>query len=198
MELGESGSGQINIVTKAGTTCLHGTAYEFLLETSADAHSFNESPAGNSQQNNFGGALGGRPERSYSSSLRGAAPFQPTRWWGRCRRKKRHPRYRPAGKDFNPFSSHVGANGGTVRDPFPGNKIPQNLLYPWRRRYRHHARGPTRWTRARCLWMAPGGGGRGERFEQSVDRAMNTTSPLYPPVDREHRGTTPHADSGTP
>ena len=31
---------------------------------------------------------------------------------------------------FNPFSSHVSASGGTVRDPFPGNQIPQSLLNP--------------------------------------------------------------------
>lgn len=59
-ELGGAGGGQVNIVTKAGTSQLHGTAYEYLRNGAMDAHSFNEMPGGKFLvQNNFGAALGG-------------------------------------------------------------------------------------------------------------------------------------------
>jgi len=59
-ELGGSGGGQINIITRQGTTEFHGTVYEFLRNNALDARTWNEMP-GNSHlvQNDFGGAVGG-------------------------------------------------------------------------------------------------------------------------------------------
>ncbi len=59
-EMGGAGGGQINIVTRSGSSRFHGTAYEFLRNGAMDAHSFNE--MGNLNflvQNNFGASLGG-------------------------------------------------------------------------------------------------------------------------------------------
>jgi Carboxypeptidase regulatory-like domain len=59
-DMGGAGGGQINIVTRSGTSNLHGTAYEYLRNGAMDAHSFNQ--MGNSNflvQNNFGAAIGG-------------------------------------------------------------------------------------------------------------------------------------------
>ncbi|HEY3629030.1 MAG TPA: carboxypeptidase regulatory-like domain-containing protein [Terracidiphilus sp.] len=59
-EMGGAGGGQVNIVTRAGTGTLHGTAYEFLRNGAMDAHSFNEMSSGNFLvQNNFGASIGG-------------------------------------------------------------------------------------------------------------------------------------------
>ncbi|HWT66529.1 MAG TPA: carboxypeptidase regulatory-like domain-containing protein [Terracidiphilus sp.] len=59
-DMGGAGGGQINIVTRSGTSRLHGTAYEFLRNGAMDAHSFNQMGDGNFLiQNNFGGSVGG-------------------------------------------------------------------------------------------------------------------------------------------
>jgi hypothetical protein len=59
-EMGGAGGGQINIVTRSGSSHFHGTAYEFLRNGAMDAHSFNEMSSGNFLvQNNFGASLGG-------------------------------------------------------------------------------------------------------------------------------------------
>jgi hypothetical protein len=59
-DMGGAGGGQINIVTRSGTSRLHGTAYEFLRNGAMDAHSFNQMGNGNFLiQNNFGGSVGG-------------------------------------------------------------------------------------------------------------------------------------------
>jgi len=59
-DMGGAGGGQVNVVTRSGTSTFHGTAYEYLRNGALDAHSFND--MGGSKhlvQNNFGGAVGG-------------------------------------------------------------------------------------------------------------------------------------------
>jgi hypothetical protein len=59
-EMGGAGGGQINIVTRSGSSRLHGTAYEFLRNGAMDARSFDQMSSNNFLvQNNFGAALGG-------------------------------------------------------------------------------------------------------------------------------------------
>ena len=59
-DMGGAGGGQINIVTRSGTSSFHGTAYEFLRNGSLDAHSFNQMGGSNFLvQNNFGASFGG-------------------------------------------------------------------------------------------------------------------------------------------
>ena len=59
-EMGGAGGGQINIVTRSGTSQLHGTAYEYLRNGAMDARTFAQMTSNNFLvQNNFGAALGG-------------------------------------------------------------------------------------------------------------------------------------------
>lgn len=59
-DMGGAGGGQINIVTRSGSSHFHGTLYEFLRNGDMDAHSFNQMGTSNFLvQNNFGGSLGG-------------------------------------------------------------------------------------------------------------------------------------------
>ena len=59
-DMGGAGGGQINIVTRSGSSHFHGTAYEFLRNGDMDAHSFNQMGTSNFLvQNNFGASLGG-------------------------------------------------------------------------------------------------------------------------------------------
>ncbi len=59
-DMGGAGGGQINIVTRSGSSHLHGTAYEFLRNGAMDAHSFNQMGSSNFLiQNNFGASVGG-------------------------------------------------------------------------------------------------------------------------------------------
>jgi hypothetical protein len=59
-EMGGAGGGQVNIITKAGTSQLHGTAYEYLRNGALDARTWDEMPGTTFLvQHNFGGSLGG-------------------------------------------------------------------------------------------------------------------------------------------
>lgn len=58
-DMGGAGGGQINIVTRSGTSQFHGTVYEFLRNGAMDAATFASMGNKHLVQNDFGGALGG-------------------------------------------------------------------------------------------------------------------------------------------
>ena len=132
-ELGGAGGGQINIVTKGGTSQLHGTAYEFLRNGSMDSHTFNDNGVKFLVQNNFGASIGGPfpgKKTFYFANYEGLREVRadtsvetvPTDL-------EAAGNFSQSGVNiFNPFSSHTGPNGGIVRDAFPNNQIPQSLL----------------------------------------------------------------------
>ena len=58
-DMGGAGGGQINIVTRSGTSTYHGTAYEFLRNGAMDASPFESMGNNHLVQNNFGASFGG-------------------------------------------------------------------------------------------------------------------------------------------
>ena len=146
-EMGGAGGGQINIATRTGTNEFHGTAYEFLRNNVFDARAFNEMDSSSHLvRNNFGASLGG--------PLRGKRSFFFVNYEGLRHTQSMAvidtvPTADEVSGDFsmtgvtiyNPFSSHpnpsfdatkpIGPNNPQViRDPFPGNVIPQSLIDP--------------------------------------------------------------------
>src|SRR5206468_10371080 len=145
-EMGGAGGGQINIVTRAGTSQLHGTAYEFLRNGALDAHTFNDMGSKFLVQNNFGGSLGGpiiHDKTFFFANYEGLRLSRadtmietvPTEMETRGN-------FSLSGLTiYNPFSAHPNPNFDStkpisktnpqiIRDPFPGNVIPSNLISP--------------------------------------------------------------------
>jgi Carboxypeptidase regulatory-like domain len=58
-EYGEFSGGQISVITKSGTNRFHGSAFEFLRNTSLDARNYFSPTRGVFRQNQFGGTFGG-------------------------------------------------------------------------------------------------------------------------------------------
>ncbi|MGD0445995.1 MAG: carboxypeptidase regulatory-like domain-containing protein [Edaphobacter sp.] len=58
-EYGEFSGGQITVITKSGTNRFHGSAFEFLRNTSLDARNYFSPTRGVFRQNQFGGTIGG-------------------------------------------------------------------------------------------------------------------------------------------
>lgn len=145
-DMGGAGGGQINIVTRSGTSQYHGTFYDFLRNGALDAHTFNAMGSNHLVQNNFGGSLGG--------PLKGKKTFFFVNYEGLRLTQTMTmidtvPTALEASGNFsqsgttiyNPFSAHNNPNYNPnlpvnatnpkiIRDPFPGNVIPANLINP--------------------------------------------------------------------
>src|SRR5258708_1040472 len=144
-EMGGAGGGQINIVSRTGTNEFHGTAYEFLRNNVLDARAFNQMDSSNHLvRNNFGGSLGGpiiRNKAFFFVNYEGLRLTQSDTMIDTV------PTADEIDGDFsmsgatiyNPFSSHANpnfdstkpvspSNPQVIRDPIPGNVIPENLI----------------------------------------------------------------------
>jgi hypothetical protein len=147
-EMGGAGGGQVNIVTRTGTNEFHGTVYEFVRNDALDARTFNEmgEESQHLNRNNFGASFGG-PIRKNGSFF--FVNYEGLRLTQAMSMTQTVPTMEEIGGDFsmsgttiyNPFSSRpnpafdptrpVGpSNPQVIRDPFPGNMIPENLISP--------------------------------------------------------------------
>jgi hypothetical protein len=146
-EMGGAGGGQVNIITRQGTNRLHGTLYEFLRNDALDARTWNEMPGATYlRQNNFGASLGGP---LFGKKTFFFANYEAYRQAMAQTIFDTVPTEAEAKGDFsdsgvsifNPSSSHANpnfdpsrpvspANPQVIRDPFPGNVIPSQLLNP--------------------------------------------------------------------
>ena len=145
-EMGGAGGGQINIVTRSGSNQFHGTAYEFLRNGALDAHTFNDMGSNFLVRNNFGGSLGGpiiRNKTFFFVNYEGLRLSQeqtmiqtvPTEM-------ETMGDFSMSGlKIYNPFTARPNPNFDStkpisptnpqiIRDPFPNNIIPENLINP--------------------------------------------------------------------
>jgi len=146
-EMGGAGGGQINIATRTGTNEFHGTAYEFLRNDIFDARAFNDMDSSSHLvRNNFGASLGGPIKRNKSFFF---FNYEGLRHTKSMTMVDTVPTADEVMGDFsmagvtiyNPFSARPNptfdptkpispANPQVIRDPFPGNVIPQNLIDP--------------------------------------------------------------------
>ncbi len=146
-ELGGAGGGQINIVTRGGTSHMHGTAYEYMRNNAMDARNYNEMPGGDFLvQHNFGGSLGGPLVCGKTFFF---ANYEGFRMSDKMTMIDTVPTPQESGGDFsmagtnifNPNAAHANpgynpakptspSNPQIIRDPFANNLIPAALLSP--------------------------------------------------------------------
>jgi len=147
-EFGGVAGGIINVVTKSGTNTLHGSVWEFLRNEKMDARNYFSPTRNPLRQNQFGVATGGPvvlPHNLYNGKnhtffffayegfRQSQAPQTIVRGPTAAELKGDFSALLQQGiQIYNPFSTRPDPlhAGEFVRDPFPGNIIPQNLLSP--------------------------------------------------------------------
>jgi hypothetical protein len=153
-EYGHTGGGVLNVVLKSGTNTHHITAWEFMRRTSLDANTFQnnaiKAPRPNHYLDQYGwmfegplhipGLLrkDGPVKLFYLGTYEGYREGTPNPL------TLSYPEPEMRNGDFskltnsvgqkvviyNPFDSTLDSNGNAVRQPFPNNVIPQNLINP--------------------------------------------------------------------
>lgn len=153
-QYGRSGGGHVSTTIKSGTNEWHGTLFEFWRNRVLDANSFQSNRVGAARgfrnQHQFGGTAGGfiRKNKDYIfgsfEGWREVVPFPSVASVPPVAvRNGDFSNYVIPGQTgpinvYDPLTSRqcgtevtcANAGGGYVRDPFPGNRIPQNRMSP--------------------------------------------------------------------
>ena len=134
-EFGGVTGGVVNVVTKGGGNDTTGSLWSFHRNDNLDARgTFLEDRAALAQ-NMFGATVGGaivRNKTFYFAAFQGFTNRTPSN------RNYRSPTAANRSGDlseearqiFDPYSNRTGPDGSAVRDPFPGNLIPQSRIDP--------------------------------------------------------------------
>jgi hypothetical protein len=145
-EMGGAGGGQINIITRAGTSRYHGAAYEYLRNSALDARTWDEMPGTTHLvQHNFGGSLGGpvygkktffflnyegyRQTQAMTSISTVPTAEEGSGDFSQSGVNIFDPASGQPNPNYNPSLPVSTANPLTIRSQFPGNVIPANRLY---------------------------------------------------------------------
>jgi hypothetical protein len=140
-EFGGVLGGVINVVTKSGTNQLHGSAWEYLRNNALDARNTFQSSVTPYRQNQFGAAAGGPVWIPKLYNGRNKTFFFGAYEGIRFTQASNNYLHLPTDAElsgnlsgepqaFNPLTTRPDpANPGSfIRDPFPNNQIPANLI----------------------------------------------------------------------
>ena len=144
-EYGQTGGAVVNMVTRSGANNFHGTGYYFLRDDALNANDWFSNRAGRPlpafRRDQYGGVLGGpiirnktfffggyeytKQESPTSSTITVPTALQ--------REGDFSQTFNAAGKlvtIYNPFDTFINSAGAVERRPFPGNKIPKEMMDP--------------------------------------------------------------------
>jgi hypothetical protein len=138
---GHGSGATVNVVTKSGSNEWHGAGWWFLRNNDLDARSFFLPAVGAYHWDQFGGAVGGPLTIPKLVSKERAWYIFGYYEGVRIHSASNYTAFLPTAAElggnfagetpiYNPFTTTAGANGGSVRQPFPANQIPQNLIDP--------------------------------------------------------------------
>ena len=141
-EFGSALGGIVNVVTKSGTNDLHGTLWEYVRNNAFDARNTFQQDVTVFHQNQFGFTVGGPViiPKLYNGKNKtffygGLQEFRYRSPANTFFRVPTEANYNGDLSDiptqiYNPFSTRPDPNnpGQFIRDPFPGNQIPQTMI----------------------------------------------------------------------
>ncbi len=145
-DMGGAGGGQVNIVTRSGTSQFHGTAYEFLRNGAMDASPFASMGNNHLVQNNFGASFGGplagksrktffflnyeglRLSQADAQTLTVPTPEEITGDFSMSKIKIYDPTTAVANPNYNPALPVSASNFPYTRSQFPNNQIPTDRI----------------------------------------------------------------------
>jgi hypothetical protein len=190
-EYGAAAGAMTVVQTKSGSNEFHGSAYEFLRNDALDANAFFNNRLGAPKppfrRNEFGATAGGpiRKNRTFFfGDYQGIRIRQPQNIISTIptvaqRSMLESGDFSNLGAPvFDPNSGHV-VNGATVRDQFPGNRIPANLLDPAAVKIFQLLPAPTSPAATRNFVFNPVLSQRTDQFDARVDENLGTSDRLF-------------------
>lgn len=193
----------VTMVSKSGTNTLHGSAYEYLRNNALDSRGFFDKSVPKDQQNEFGFTLGGpvyipkvydgRNKTffffnlgwfRYLYSVGGSAYTMPIDAYKQGNFSSLlgaqigtdalgRPVY--AGAIYDPSTTRPDGHGGFIRDPFPGNIIPQDRFSTVSSKFQSYYPEPQTSALSNNWFAAGGSGSNPERYwSLKIDQYIGT------------------------
>jgi hypothetical protein len=213
----------INVATRSGTNEFHGSLFEFLRNAKLDANSWannrNGVPRAAFQRNQFGGTIGGPISipKLYSGENRTFFffAFQGTRQRSQANAQASVPLEEWRRGDFSNLRNGNGqpitiydpltvscasacdtANAVYVRQPFPGNRIPQDRFDPVARRLLQYFPSPNAvptnaFTGQNNFFSAGKAANNEDKFDSRVDHNFSEAFRMYGRVSRSSGNSNP-------
>jgi hypothetical protein len=191
-EYGRGLGGTINVNLKSGTNEFHGTAFEFLRNSTLDANAYFNSGRAKPpfQQNQFGFATGGpvRLPKLYDGHDRTFffGDYQGTRIRKGLTRIFTVPTPAVRAGDFSggatiydPETTRLNPQGGSVRDPFPDNRIPAQRMDPIMQRYLSLYPLPNRPGTANNFVLNPKFSDNNDQGDIKVDHSFSANDSIF-------------------
>lgn len=201
-EFGKSGGGVVSLVTRGGSNDFHGTLFEFLRNDNLDANSWSNNRAGQERpefkQHQFGGSISGPIWRRKKLFFYGDYEGLRQRYPGDTglisvptdleRRGDFSQTFNDDGSlavIYNPFTTRADPEnpGQFLRDPFPGNIIPQELIDPVGAKvvnlFPAANRPGLEFTNAQNFFFGAPGKVANDKFDARVDWVRSTKHTFY-------------------
>jgi hypothetical protein len=186
-------AGAITVVqTKSGTNGYHGSLYEFFRNDKLDANTFFNNRSGiekpSFRRNEFGGTFGGPIKRDrtfFFGDYQGIRIRQPRSTVSTIpttaqRQMIKTGDFSALGATiYDPDTTTTGANGVSVRSPFPGNRIPRERLDPAAINLINLLPDPTLPGATRNYVSNPKVEQRTDQFDLRVDQNMGAADRLF-------------------
>jgi hypothetical protein len=191
-EYGAAAGAMTVVQTKSGSNDLHGSAYEFLRNDKLDANTFFNNRSGVTKppfrRNEFGATAGGRIRRDktfFFADYQGIRIRQPRTITSTIptlahRNMLASGDFSGLGSNiFDPTSTRPGPTGATVRDQFPGNRIPASRLDPAAAKLFQLLPAPTSSAATRNFTYNPGLSQRTDQFDGRVDQNFGSSDRVF-------------------
>lgn len=191
-QYGNSAGGVTIVLTKSGTNVFHGSAFEYLRNSVMDANTFFSNQAGKPKapfrRNEFGGTVGGpiRKDRTFLfADYQGIRIVQPATQVDTIPTLAQQQMVQTGDFSqfpstvYNPYQTAVGANGATVRVPFPGNIIPPQFLDPAAGKIIQLLPAPTSSGATNNFVFNPAGSQRDDQYDIRVDQNIGKADRLF-------------------
>jgi len=191
-QYGNSAGGVTIVLSKSGTNNFHGSAFEYLRNSAMDANTFFNNQAGKPiapfRRNEFGGTIGGpvwKDKTFFFGDYQGIRIVQPTTQVDTIPTVAQRQMVQTGDFSqfpttlYNPYQTAPGANGTTVRVPFPGNVIPRQYLDPAAGKIVQLLPAPTSSAATNNFVFNPAGSQRDDQYDIRVDQNLFRADRLF-------------------
>jgi hypothetical protein len=191
-EYGESAGSVTEVETRSGTNALHGDVWEFLRNDKLNANQFFNNANGIGRpafrRNEFGATAGGaivKNKTFFFGDYQGIRLAQPQTYLSTIPTLAQQQMVQTGNFSalgaaiYNPYATTTQPDGSVLRNPFPGNQIPQSMLDPAAVKLTQLLPTPTSAASSNNYVFNPALAQRTDQFDIRIDHNLGSSDRIF-------------------